>query len=66
MPKLKWLGILPKTCDLCQGSLKKEFIDGKTKMGPWAIMCSKCFQTSGVGLGLGHGQRYSIDGHKLE
>lgn len=32
-------------------------VDGKTKMGPWAYMCEGCFQSHGVGLGLGKGQR---------
>ena len=62
----KWSGTLPTTCDLCKGKLKKEFIDGRTTFGPWAIMCKKCFQISGVGLGLGKGQKYSIKGDKVE
>ena len=32
-------------------------VDGKTKAGPWANMCSSCHLTHGVGLGLGKGQR---------
>jgi hypothetical protein len=35
-----------------------EFIDGRTKSGPWAIMQPRSFAKHGVGLGLGKGQRY--------
>lgn len=75
MPKLKWNGIMPKTCDICGKKLEREFIDGRingTKidkdfLAPWAIMCTKCFETFGVGLGLGKGQKYSIPGgQKIE
>ena len=67
MPKLKWYGTLPKNCDLCKNKLEKVFIDGKTKFGPWAIMCESCFEINGVGLGVGKGQKYSIPkGQKIE
>ena len=52
MPIFKWYGILPKSCDICKRPLKKIFIDGRTKMGPWAIMCNNCFKEHGVGLGI--------------
>lgn len=32
--------------------------DGKTKRGPWANMCTSCFNTQGVGLGTGRGQAF--------
>lgn len=36
-----------------------EFIDGKSRMGPWGIMTPKSWKTNGVGrLGTGYGQRY--------
>lgn len=35
--------------------------DGKTKEGPWANMCDECFQTRGVGLGLGKGQELVVE-----
>ena len=67
MPKLKWYGILPKTCDICKRPLRRLFVDGRTKMGPWAIMCSSCHREQGVGLGLSKGQKYSIPGgQKIE
>lgn len=35
------------------------FIDGKTKMGPWAGMCESCFRRYGFGrYGTGFAQRY--------
>lgn len=64
----KWVGDLPIHCDLCQKKLLgKGFIDGKTIMGPWGIMCYKCFTRYGVGIGPGKGQLYHIEtGIKLE
>ena len=36
-----------------------EFIDGRTMMGPWAIMAPLSWRVEGIGkLGLGNGQRY--------
>ena len=51
-------------CDICNKETN-EYVDGKTKMGPWANMCLDCFKTNGVGIGLGKGQRYK-DGIKIE
>jgi len=53
-----WTGTPPKECNLCQCDLDDVFIDGKTQMGPWAIMCPNCHLTHGVGIGTGRGQRY--------
>lgn len=47
-------------CDLCKANEAKY--DGKTVYGPWAYMCESCFQTYGVGLGLGRGQRLVLKG----
>lgn len=41
-------------CDFCGSEAK---YDGKTKGGPWAFMCESCFNTQGVGLGIGRGQK---------
>ncbi|QPX62582.1 hypothetical protein SEA_WOLLYPOG_30 [Arthrobacter phage Wollypog] len=41
-------------CDFCGES---AHFDGKTKQGPWAYMCTDCFCSYGVGLGMGRGQR---------
>jgi hypothetical protein len=54
-------------CDLCGTPLAdpigadetRTYVDGRTKMGPWADMCEPCFTCVGVGLGTGRGQRYN-------
>lgn len=65
--KKKWIsGGGPPECDICLNfhykttDLTKEefFVDGKTQMGPWALMCPRCFKLYGVGLGTGRGQKY--------
>jgi hypothetical protein len=39
--------------------IKNVFVDGKTKVGQWAIMSPSSWRIHGVGrLGLGYGQRY--------
>lgn len=50
----------PNICDICRGNLRtgKSFFDGKTRRGPWAWMCSVCFDENGLGLGTGVGQRF--------
>lgn len=36
-----------------------EFIDGRTRRGPWGIMNPETWEEYGVGrLGVGYGQRY--------
>lgn len=60
-PKKKWLGD-PPFCDFCgEWTAGSTFVDGKTKMGPWAVMCEGCFEKFGVGVGPGSGQRFSTD-----
>lgn len=55
----QWVGKLPNSCDLCWCLLMGQgFVDGRTKQGPWAIMCLTCFGSHGVGLGVGRGQAY--------
>lgn len=55
--KKVWLGYVPKMDDF--GSIiQDEFVDGKTKMGPWATMSPESYKQHGVGLGTGKGQRY--------
>lgn len=63
-PKRFWMGSAPVRCDLTDTNtsadhdLSKEFVDGATRMGPWAIMCARCARMRGVGIGRGMGQRY--------
>jgi hypothetical protein len=52
-----WMGSIGEKDDFGQ-PIKDEFVDGKTKGGPWAIMNRASHRLSGVGLGLGRGQRY--------
>jgi hypothetical protein len=56
----KWMGLTPELCDICNGPLKFFFIDGRTKWGPWGIMCVHCHVEHGCGLGTGNGQKYDI------
>jgi hypothetical protein len=66
-PEVKrWLSEMPASCDICHIPLKGlPFIDGKTSMGPWGIMCRDCHQSYGFGLGTGKGQKYDKSGVKI-
>lgn len=57
----KWIGDTP-VCDLCHSwePAQPWFVDGRTKMGPWAVMCPCCFFKFGVGLGPAEGQAYHM------
>jgi hypothetical protein len=53
-----WLSPLGDKDDFGQ-PIEREFIDGKTILGPWAIMTPTSYRTYGIGrLGQGFGQRY--------
>lgn len=58
MAKTYWEGSAP-VCDFCGAKNLPVFVDGKTKLGPWAIMCHPDFRMHGVGLGVGKGQKYA-------
>lgn len=61
MPKKKkWNGTWPYFCDFCKTdlALSKRFVDGRTQIGPWALMCPPCHSKKGTGLGVGCGQSY--------
>ncbi len=60
MQEVYWIGPLEERCQLGHEPIVDEFIDGKTVMGPWAIMCPACHRLHGVGLGTGRGQRYRL------
>jgi hypothetical protein len=53
-----WEGAEPNECELCLKKIKDIFVDGKTKFGPWAMLCPTCHSNSGAGLGVGRGQKY--------
>ena len=55
----KWLSAIPNNCEICDHPFGKYFIDGATIMGPWALMCEKCHEKIGSGLGIGKGQKYN-------
>jgi len=55
--KQYWTGEVT-VCELCGKPFGKYFIDGKTALGPWALMCESCHNTFGYGVGLGNGQKY--------
>lgn len=64
----RWLGPHPKACEVCGASLEgRGFVDGATRMGPWAIMCVFCHaqEEVGVGIGPGLGQLYDASGKKI-
>lgn len=53
-----WTGEVPPKDDFGL-TIGIEFIDGRTKKGPWATMTPMSWRAMGVGrLGLGMGQRY--------
>ena len=55
--KVYWLSAV-NNCDICNKPLVDKMVDGKTQMGPWALMCLPCHSKQGGQLGLGLGQRY--------
>lgn len=58
---------IERRCDLCKYDLTgKQWVDGRTIMGPWATMCRMCHNAEGVGFGTGKGQLFAPDGTKLE
>lgn len=61
-PVREWIGTSPISCDCCSRLIQATFVDGRTKKGPWAIMCLSCHKTHGLGLGTGSGQRYAKSG----
>lgn len=52
-----WMGKIPERDDFNR-KIDNEFIDGRTRQGPWAIMTPVSHKIYGVGLGLGKGQHY--------
>ena len=57
----EWTGSAISDCQICSRPVGKSFVDGRTKGGPWAIMCIDCHDQCGVGLGLGCGQKYNTE-----
>ena len=57
-PARNYLGTPPTDCDICHRPLDGEFVDGATRLGPWANTCTSCFLRYGKGFGTGRGQQY--------
>ena len=69
MSEKRWRGTWPAKCDLCKTYLHNVpyFVDGRTRNGQWALLCTQCHKDIGVGFGLGKGQKYrSTDRIKVE
>lgn len=51
------------TCDFCneKEQTTPARYDGRTNFGPWANMCQRHFDSYGIGLGLGKGQRLVLE-----
>ena len=59
--KNKWVGEIPKCCDLCKEEIVDVFVDGRIGVNlnlPWGIMCEPCHLGTEVPLKWGHGQKY--------
>jgi hypothetical protein len=62
--KKTWIGAPPEKCDITGEPINGTFIDGCTVFnGSWAIMCPKCHEKYGTGLGEGKGQKYEKQGN---
>lgn len=62
-PPRYWTGRAPKACDICEKPIGTVFTDGKTRRGPWAIMCPDCLPRMSIARttfhGTGLGQEYT-------
>lgn len=45
----------PEACGVCHKPFGKVMYDARTVYDPWANMCQNCFNTIGMGLGIGLG-----------
>ena len=58
--------MVPTHCEICSRTLANSgtAFDAKTAFGPWAWMCSACFNEHRGQLGTGKGQRYTLTAGK--
>lgn len=64
----KWRGKQAK-CDICKVRFSNQpwFVDGRLRTGSWALMCARCYEQYGIGIGTGRGQKYdAVTKEKLE
>ncbi len=58
---VKWVGIPPTHCEICNKPLATTFTDGTFgSTGHWAIFCPLCYSKLGGGYGTGRGQQYDL------
>jgi hypothetical protein len=61
----KWLSPMPEKCQCCGKKFNNgdSFSDCSVPIfgGSWALICDECFTTNRCKLGLGRGQRYTIE-----
>lgn len=56
-----WAGMVPRVDDFGV-TITDEFVDGKSRQGPWGFFTPASWAVHGVGrLGVGYGQRYQLD-----
>jgi hypothetical protein len=59
----KWIGPVPKNCQLCNCPITDTFVDGRHNLphrgGIWAYMCALCHNKHGFGFGQGNAQIYT-------
>lgn len=60
MSTKRWESKTPILCELCGQVLESVFVDGKTLLGFWAIMCEYCHEENGGRRGIGRGIVYDI------
>ena len=58
MTQKRWLGTPPTECDICAGSLEREYFDSRTRSGRWGNLCRACWRAENGALGTGRAQRY--------
>ena len=49
-------------CDICRNDCTAHYYDCKSKQGPWANLCPKCWPKyrASKTLGTGYGQEYKL------
>ncbi len=62
---MQWSSAAPTKCQVCQHKFKPPgvFVDAvveKNGHRTWALVCERCHELYGFGLGLGCGQKYDL------
>jgi hypothetical protein len=48
------------SCELCEQPVGEHAVRGRTKYGPWALMCVGCWSHVGTGIGPAHGRHFLV------